>query len=168
VRRILGLRNDDDGSSFFDLGVDFGDDGVRGADAAAASWVAVDAAGAVHADAVSGHAHPVGERGSDVFIARAAVFAAVTSVDAASFIISGAEDGGALIDDFFGDGVATSWGALSRTPSADWGIDRDGFLRSNEELSALVAEVDADFRIGSGCGSVCGVVLINGRAAAVV
>lgn len=74
---------------------------MRSAHATAARGPAVDIAGSVHANAASGHAHPVGEGCSDIFVTWSAILAAIASMDASALVVSGAEDGGAFGDHFF-------------------------------------------------------------------
>lgn len=82
----------------------------------------------MHADAAAGHAHPVGKGCADVFITRAAIFPAISAVNASAAMVGGAEDGRAFIDDFFGDGVASWRGAFAGAAGADGGVNGDGFF----------------------------------------
>lgn len=128
----------------------------------------MDAIGSVHSDAAPGHAHPVGKGSAHVFVARAAVLAAITAVDAFSFVIGGAKDGGSFVDDFFTDAVGLGRGWFSGAPGADGGVDGDRIVGPDEELGALFAEVDADFGVVRGGGIVGGLVLVDRHGCAVV
>ncbi len=117
--------SDDDGGSFSDFGKDLWNDVLWSSDAATGSWVAVDAVGAVHADAVASEAHPVREWCADIFVARSPIFAAIAAVNAPSSVEGGAVNRGAFVDDFLGDWEAPGWGALSCAAGTDWGVDGD-------------------------------------------
>ena len=126
---------------------------MRGADAAVGFGVAVDVAGAVHADAIACHTHPVGEGGADVAVVGATVFAAIAPVNLAAVFVEGAEDGGAFFDDLFLDAEGAGGGSFSGLAGADGGVDGDLFFFADEELGALVGEVDLDAGF-SGLGGV--------------
>ena len=125
------------------LVVNVSDDIVRSTNTPVGCRVSKDVSGAVHPDA-TGHAHPVGEWRADVFITTAAILAAVSTVNTATFIVSGAEDVGPLIDDLFLNAVSSSRSPLTSLPGAYGGIDCDFLLRADQELGTLVREIDTN------------------------
>lgn len=117
---------------------------MRSADTAAAGRMAMHSTRAMHSDTSTGHAHPVWEGCSDVLVATAAVLATIPTMNAASSIVSGSENRGAFVDDFFGDGVNTGTGRFGGASGAHRSIDGDGFFSTHQELGPLVTEIDPD------------------------
>ena len=141
------LSHDLHRSSLLHLGENLRDDIVQGSHIATAAGVALDAAGAVHSHASSGHAHPVGQGSSDIPVATTVIFAPVTFVDATSLVIGGSKDRGAFANDFLHDGIGAHPSRFGRTSGAYRGVDGDVLTLTDQELCTLVTEINSDLGV---------------------